>query len=341
MSYKSILIIKMSAIGDVIHALPVASALKARYPEAHITWIVEKPAYELLTNNPDVDDIVLFDKPGFKSLRGIIANGPKLSRSLKACNFDLALDLQGLFKSAAVSLLSGAKLRLGYCNMREGSGLVSRPVCGPNQTGHVVDRYLDVVRSIGAYVDEPVFPVIITENEAQAAIDTASHAGLEFNKPYVVLAPGTNWPTKRWPTASYAQLADKLARETEYQVVITGGSGDAGLASQIVSRSSTGVVDLTGKTGLKQLAHILKNAKAFIGSDSGPMHLAVALGTPVVAMFGPSDPDRNGPYRGNNVVITVDRKCVRCQKKRCEQECLQDIAVDSVFEKTAQLLKTT
>src|SRR5690242_73150 len=123
MTYKNILIVKLSAIGDVIHALPVAHALKKQYPEARITWVVEKAAYEILTDNPDIDEIILFDKPRFRSLAGLFSNGYKFSRELRSRNFDVVIDLQGLFKSAAIAYLSGATERLVYCNARELSHL--------------------------------------------------------------------------------------------------------------------------------------------------------------------------------------------------------------------------
>lgn len=339
MSYKNILIVKLSAIGDVIHALPVAAVLKRQFPEAKITWVVEKPAYDLLTNNPCIDDIIIFDKPKFKSLAGLLANGRDLSNQLKDKKIDLALDLQGLFKSAAIVYLSGAPMRLGYCNMRELSHLVSKPVVGPNHNGHVVDRYLDVARALGCEVTEPIaFPLYITSQEAASAEAIAAQAGLRQDNRYVVLAPGTNWPTKCWPVKHFAALSDLLYQDNIIPVLI-GGSGDNRLAEDITALTAIPPVDLTGKTSLKQLAHIIKQAGCFIGGDTGPMHLAVAVNTPVVALFGPTDPERNGPYGTENKILKVERACQGCWKRSCPQgeTCLETITPELVYQSLTKL----
>lgn len=338
-SPQNILIVKLSAIGDVIHALPVAHALKQKYPMARITWIVEKPAFDLLTNNPDIDEILVFDKPKFKSLTGLFVNGSALSRQLKSREFDLALDLQGLFKSAAITWLSGSTHKFGYCNMREMSHLVSKPICGSNRNGHVVDRYLDVARAVGCDVSNPEFPIHITEQEAAVATAIAAQSGLNINRPYVVLAPGTNWPTKCWPTSHYAGLADKFFDMPIIPVII-GGPGDKHLAQEIISRTHVPPIDLTSKTSLKQLAYLIKHACAFIGGDTGPMHLAIALGTPVITMFGPTDPKRNGPYHGNNVVLRPPGDCTSCWGRSCSRQtqCLDLIKIEDVWEAVKRIV---
>jgi len=330
--YKNILIVKLSAIGDVIHALPVVHVLRKQYPQARITWVVEKPAYDLLTNNPDIDEIIIFDKPKFKSFAGLVTNGYKFSRQLKAHNFDLAIDLQGLFKSAALAYLSGASQRLVYCNARELSGTISQPICGEHQHGHVIDRYLDVARHLGCKVDQVQFPIHITASEAQTAQSIANHAGLRVENSYVVLAPGTNWPTKCWPTTHFAKLADRLYDSNIIPVII-GGPHDQRLAQEIMANTTIPPIDLTGKTSMKQLAYMIKKAQVFVGGDTGPMHLAVAVGTKVVAMFGPTDPVRNGPYGEKHSVLTAPRLCKGCWKRTCpkEEQCLDNIDADTVY----------
>ncbi|MBP2656381.1 MAG: lipopolysaccharide heptosyltransferase [Firmicutes bacterium] len=332
--YQNILIVKLSAIGDVIHALPVAPILKRHFPEAKITWVVEKPAYDLLTNNPYIDDIIIFDKPMFKSFSGLLTHGRELAKHLKDKKIDMALDLQGLFKSAAIVFLSGAPMRLGYCNMREFSHLVSQPVLGANKDGHVVDRYLDVARALGCEITQPInFPIHITAKEAEAAEGIAAQAGLGGNNRYVVLAPGTNWATKCWPVKHFAKLADKL-----YQVniipVLIGGKGDKRLAEDITALTTIPPVNLTGKTSLKQLAHVIKQASCLVGGDTGPMHLAVAVNTTVVALFGATDPLRNGPYGAKHRVLRVDRPCQGCWKRSCphNEVCLEIIEPEVVFQ---------
>ena len=330
--YKNILIVKLSAIGDVIHALPVAHALKQRYPEARITWVVEKPAYELLTNNPIIDEIIVFDKPKFKSLSGLLTNEYTFAQELKAHTFDLAIDLQGLFKSAAISYLSGAPERLVYCNARELSHLVGQRICGEHQQGHIVDRYLDVARHLGCPASKVEFPIIITQSEIDQTVAIARQAGLQLDNPYVVLAPGTNWASKCWPPTHFAQLADKLYGDHVIPVII-GGPSDQRLAKEIIANAEVPPIDLTGKTSMKQLAYIIQKSQAFVGGDTGPMHLAVAVGTKVVTMFGPTDPRRNGPYGDGHKVLVAPVPCQGCWKKKCpkNEDCMSTITANEVF----------
>jgi heptosyltransferase-1 len=333
MIYKNILIVKLSAIGDVIHALPVAHALKQTYPQARITWVVEKPAYDLLTNNPYIDEIIIFDKPKFKSLVGLLSNVYKFTKLLKSHNFDLAIDLQGLFKSAAISYLSGAPKRLVYCNARELSDKIGQRICGNHENGHVVDRYLDVARHLGCKIDQVEFPMNITESETQKAEAIANHAGFQLENPYIVLAPGTNWPSKCWPTTHFAKLADKLYDDHIIPVII-GGPSDNRLAQEIIDNTKIPPIDLTGKTSLKQLAYIIKKSQAFVGGDTGPMHLAVAAGTRAVAMFGPTDPKRNGPYGENHKVLLAPVPCQGCWQRNCpkKMDCMEKILPDLVYQ---------
>lgn len=332
MNYKNILIIKLSAIGDVIHALPVASALKKDNPEAKITWIVEKPAYDLLTNNKYIDEIIVFDKKQYKSITGLLKNGFQLARDLRRRKFDLVLDLQGLFKSAAIAFLSGGKEKLVYCNARELSHLISKRVEGRHADGHVVDRYLDVVESLGIKVQSPCFEIKFTEQEASTAQAVLFEAGLDAAKPYAVLAPGTNWPNKCWPAINFAKLADEFFAGGITPVIV-GGSKDLGRYDDIAKNARVPLVNLINKTSLKQLAVIIKHARVFVGGDTGPMHLAAAVGTPVIALFGPTDPKRNGPYGNRHRILITPWECRGCWKRKCLKniDCLAAISPEAVY----------
>ena len=340
MSIKNILVVKLSAIGDVIHALPVSYALKETFPEAKITWVVEPPAYDLLTNNPYIDNLIMFEKKKFKSIGGFLKNLPRFSAELKKIKYDVALDLQGLGKSAAIAYLSEAPVKLGCCNMRELSHWVSKPVCGANQNGHIVERYLDVVRALGCKVEKVVFPMVITEEEADIAVKLMRQAGMDMKNSYVVLAVGANWPNKRWPVKLYAELVDYLYSKEIIPVVIGGGVIDDRLIAEINEKTQIPPVDLVGKTTLKQLAYIIQNAKAIVGGDTGPMHLAAGLGKPVVALMGPTDTNRNGPYGQPQNAIEITRECKYCWKRECKLklDCLSDIKLETVVEKLQSML---
>ena len=334
-----ILIVKLSAIGDVIHALPVAGALKECFPQSRITWVVEKPAYDLVTNNPHIDEIIIFNKPKFKSFRGLMDNAPPFVRQLRAGHYDLSLDLQGLFKSAAIGYSSGAPQRLVYCNTRELSHLLARRVCGPHTGGHIVEQYLDVVRDLGCQVGEAQWVFPLTDEEQSSTASVVGQAGFSLDDPYVILAPGANWPNKRWPVANFAAIVDWLASHG-IQSVIVGGAGDQRMAQAIIDGAAATPLSIVGKTSLKQLACITGRARALIGGDTGPMHLAAALKIPVVALMGPTDIPRNGPYGQARNALATSHTCHGCWKRACPKglDCLAGITVDAVKSKLSSIL---
>lgn len=339
-SLGNVLVIKMSSIGDVIHALPVSYALKETYPDTKVTWVVEKAAYDLLTNNPYIDELILFEKAKFRSFGGLVKSLPPFSRILKQGNFDVALDLQGLAKSAAIAYLSRAPRRLGFCNMREGSRFVSSPVYGPHQHGHIVERYLDVVRELGCKVEEVRFPVFPTEAEQQQTAQFAIAAGFDLKDRYVLLVPGANWPNKRWPTHFFGELADHLW-DGGFIPVVVGASGDLTLTTEINRQAHRPPLSLVGKTTLKQLAYLMMKAAALVGGDTGPMHLAAGLRTPVVAIMGPTDANRNGPYGQENVAIEVTYDCAGCWRRKCPKgwDCLSNISVEKVLDAVQKIAR--
>lgn len=338
-SLGNVLVVKMSAIGDVIHALPVSYAIKETYPDTKITWVVEPPAYGLLTNNPYIDELIIFEKAKFRSFRGLITQLPSFSHILKQGRFDVALDLQGLAKSAAMAYLSKAPKRLGFCNMREGSHLISKPVCGLHQQGSVVERYLDVVRALGCRVDKVVFPVFPTEEEKQQARNLAQEAGLDIDQSYILLVPGANWPNKRWPTQHFARLVD-LIWESGRVPVMVGAGNDQVLVDEVIAKAKRSPISLVGKTSLKQLAYIMQYSTALVGGDTGPMHLAAGLKTPVVALMGPTDVNRNGPYGEGHRTLTVSYDCAGCWQRKCPKmrDCLADISPKQVFEALQKII---
>ena len=337
---KNIMVVKLSAIGDVIHALPVSYALKETFPEARVTWVVEPPAYELLTDNPYIDEIILFEKKKFKSLGGFLTNFGPFKRRLQQNQYDAALDLQGLFKSAAIAYLSKAPVRLGTCNMRECSDKVSRPVIGPHAQGHIVERYLDAARELGCRVDKVVFPMNVTARDEDLAARIMQQAGADMANPYVVLAVGANWPNKRWPTKYFAALSDWLYSQKLIPVVIGGGVLDASLAAEIEAAAEIPPVNLVGRTSLKQLAHIIRHARLTLGGDTGPVHLSAGVGTKTVMVMGPTDANRNGPYGQLDNAIEADWDCKYCWKRACPKgrECLARISVEQVKDKIMRVL---
>ncbi len=336
----NILIVKLSAIGDVIHALPVSYAIKETFPSARVTWVVEPPARELLVDNPYIDEILLFEKKKFKTFGGFLKNFGPMRQKLREGHFGIALDLQGLGKSAALAYFSGAPRRLGTCNMREMSDKVSVPVRGPHANGHIVERYLDVAREMGCRVQTVKFPVVVSEKDEKIAAELLVRGGVPEGAAYAALAVGANWPNKRWPSASYAALADWLYDRKIIPVLVGGGAVDESLAGEIMGRAEIPPVTLIGRTSLKQLAAVLRGARFVLGGDTGPVHLAAGLSVPTVMLMGPTDANRNGPYGQQQNAIEVERPCRWCWKRACPKgiDCLASITVQTVKEKISQIL---
>ena len=332
---KNILVVKLSAIGDVIHALPVSYAIKETFPDAKLTWVVEPPAYDLLTMNPFIDKIILFEKKEFKTLSGFFQKFFPFKKELQSEDYDAVLDLQGLFKSAAIAFFANSNIKLGICNMRELSNKVSKPVIGEHAQGHIVERYLDTARAIGCRVDKVVFPLEIPAEEILKAQEIMHEAGLDENKPYVVFSIGANWSNKRWKKEFFAELGDWLYNLKVMPVIIGGGQLDFIRATDIYDLMQNSPVNLVNKTNLPQLAYVLENARLVIGGDTGPVHLAAGLGVRTLMLMGPTDANRNGPYGQIENAIEVDRDCKGCWQRACpkKEDCLEIISVKQVQEK--------
>ena len=339
---ENILVVKLSAIGDVIHALPVSYAIKEQYPEAHLTWVVEQAAYAILADNPCIDELILFEKAKFRSIGGFLREIGPFRRRLRTRRYDASLDLQGLFKSAAIAWNAGAKLRIGTANMREGAHLVSRPVRGAHAEGHIVERYLDVARALGCRVGEVRFPVSVSDRDRMAADTLLAREGVQEGRPFVAFAVGANWPNKRWPVEHFAALADRLYHAHYVPVLVGGGRLDETLAEDILRASEIPPVNLVGRTNLKQLAHVITRAALVLGGDTGPEHLAAGVRVPTVMLMGPTDANRNGPYGQLQNAIEVDRPCRGCWKRACPKglDCLAAISVDAVAEKIGAVLRS-
>ncbi len=366
----NILIVKLSAIGDVIHTLPALAALRRCYPDSDITWVVEEAAADLLTGHPDLDRVIISGrKRWLKEIRqGRIAAPLRELRAfikaLRSRSYDLVIDFHGLLKSAVVVAISGGRRRLGYDSLQEMSGLFYNEKITEEMGKHAVDRYLDFIRHLAnggeGQVDclaaPPSFTIAIGEAEqrnvdalldGQAALQPAGHGGEDKRtesgggqKPgrsFVAVNPVAFWETKLWEEGKFAALCDRINRELGVGVILTGGAAEP--LDRIRTLMTTEAVNLGGRTTLRELACLYRQAALVITTDSGPMHLAAAVGTPVIALFGPTDPGRTGPYGTGHRVIRRGLDCMPCFRKQCETRlCMREIAVEEVFTATEEML---
>ena len=318
-----ILLVKLSSFGDVLHTLPTLEALRSTYPEAHITWLVEAAYAPLLAGHPALDEVWEAPRlhPG-ELLAG--ANPARLRRLLKLLRlrpFDLVLDVQGLLKSAVWVALARSPRKVGYDRTREGSYLALTERVDPfDPEAHAVLRYLNLAHYLGATPALPRFCLGL-----DAGIDTTALVPDTVDRPLALLHPGARWASKLWPAASWARLAAGL-HEQGFQVALTGSRADQPLVTAITAKTRSPLLDLAGRTSLAELAAILRRARLAVTTDTGTMHLAAALGTPVVALFGPTAPWRTGPFGAGHQVVRLGLPCSPCFKRQCpEPRCLHDL----------------
>ena len=327
-SPRRVLIIKPSAIGDVVHALPVLNLIRRRWPAAHVAWLVTPACAGLLDGHPQLDEVVRFDRKRFghawRSPAAAVALA-EFHRDLRRRDFDLVIDLQGLFRSGWLAWSTGAEHRIGSADAREfGWAFYNQAVPSAGRDRHAVERYLDVAEHLGLGRG-PVEFVFPTD-----AADRAVVAPLLPEGPFAVFLPATHWPTKRWPTERFAALVAPVRERFGLASVVAGGPD---------AQPLPGAVHLAGLTTLRQLVAVLERASLVVANDTGPMHIAAALGRPLVTVFGPTDPARTGPYDRPDSVVRLDLPCSPCFSRRCvHQTCLQSLCVEPVLAAAAQQL---
>ena len=331
----NILIVKLSAIGDVIHTLPSLTALRKLYPEAHITWVVEEAAAGLVKNHPLLNAVLISRRKSWiKYLRKGEFSRPlremrTFLRELRKRPYDLVIDFHGLLKSALIVLFSGGKRKLGYDSLQELSGLFYNEKIPEDMNKHAVDRYLDFPRFLGAKIAKAQF-ILPSDNSAQARIQSLLEKYHLENKKFIAVNPVAYWETKLWDDEKFAGLADLIKTKLNMEVVFTGSEKES--IEKITTRMQAKAVNLAGETTLPELAYLYQKALLLVTTDSGPMHLAAAVGTPVVALFGPTDPQRTGPYGDGHVIIRIDLPCSPCLRKECPTtKCMQDILPEQVL----------
>ncbi len=335
-----ILLVKLSAIGDVVQSLPVLAALRTRYPEAYISWIVGEAAFPLLMEHPLLDEIILFPRQRLGKLASGPRSWPRLAfeagcfmKRLRSKRYDVVIDLQGLLKSGILTWFSRAGRKIGFAGTREGSAvfLTERlPAYDPDE--HAVLRYLRLAAYLGAETPRPLFPLGLDSRDRTRARNMLKDLSVDLGR-FLIMIPGTAWPTKRWTASGFAQVADLAWQRWGIRSVIVGSSSDSRLARAILKKAGSTPVDLTGKTDLKTLAALYGFASVVVTTDTGPMHLAAATGAPVVALFGPTAPWRTGPYCTRKRVIRKELSCSPCFRRSCDKrDCMINIDAHEVLE---------
>jgi len=342
-----ILIVKLSAIGDVLHTLPALCALRRHRPRARIDWVVEAAAADLLRGHPDLDRIIVSRRRtwlrdlGDRRRRAAALDGMRrFLAELRRTRYDLVLDFQALLKSALVVALARGRSRVGFdrglAHMEHSYHVLDRRIAPPSMEVHALERNLMMIRALGVPARRVEYRLAMGPAE-ERAVDRLL-GGLDRRGPLVAVNPVAQWPTKLWPEARFAALAGRLQARYDARVVLTGGSGDREAVGRIAAGMARPALDLAGRTSLRALAALYRRARCVISTDTGPMHLAAAVGTPVVALFGPTAPWRTGPHGAGHQVVRAPAVCAPCFKRRCiAGGCMDRIPVERVMAAVARL----
>jgi len=368
--FRKILLIKLSAVGDVVHTIPVLNKLRRRYPLAQLDWLVTPAIAELLRHHPAITNIIEFEREAWSKPWRLepFASYLRLASRLRAAAYDLVVDMHGQFRTAALTLATGAPARIGFDRpragvwdasprkfpeqarkhawqgAREGSWLAyTNHIPVPTLDLHAVDRYLNVGPILGldrepADFSFPIPQSAVSQVETLLAQHGANRAEI------VIMAPGTIWETKQWGSEKFAQVAAHFLSKGLAVILI--GSQRERVVCEEVAALSPGAIDLAGRTALSELAALIRRSAISVTNDSGPMHLAVALDRPVVSIFGPTDPVWIGPYRRANAVLHADLECSPCYLRRLKHcrhghACMHNVSAPAVIERAERILSAS
>ncbi len=345
---RRIALIKPSALGDIVQSLPVLGALRHRYPTAHITWVINRSYAPLVEGHPELDAVLPFDRSA--SGRGWLRRAWGFYRFLRQIHelcFDLVIDLQGLLRTGLMVAASGACRKVGLASAREGArwfytDTLYPPIPPLSKGGrggvdmHAVDRYWLVAEALGAGYSPKRFSLPLNPAEQSWADEKLTPQP----RPWLMISVGTRWQTKRWPVGHFAALARRALDVFGGTVIAVGGPEETTAAQELTARLGGGVLNLAGATSLRQLVAVLARADLMISNDSGPLHVAAALGRPVVAPYTCTSPMRTGPYGQREGAVATQVWCAASYLKRCDRmDCMKELTPERLWPATEAALK--
>ena len=341
-----ILLVRLSAFGDCLHAVPTLVALRRHFPDAEIGWAIEELAHSILSGHPMVDQFHIFPRHAFNRKKNSFLTRMKNVRGFRkevaAPNYEIAIDLQGLTKSGLVSWWSGAKRRIGFKgeDSREFNLLFnSERIVPPEEAVHVVEKNLSLLAPLGIELPhKPEWVMPSYQAEAEGLRPFWAECGLLDEKgalrDYCIVNPGATWLTKRWPPEAFGAVAKGLNERSHLPVIVPWAGAEEKKAAELIVSIAGQNTFLAPPTNLRQLAALISQAVLFVGNDTGPLHLAVALHVHTVAIFGATDPLRNGPYGHAHRMQTGGVDCHPCWKTSCARKdlaCLLQVQPDAVL----------
>jgi len=369
--FSRILLIKPSALGDVVHTIPLLVKLRARYPRARIDWLITPENAEIVRCHPALSNVVLFARRDFsrsgRRWRAVVSF-LDLLKQIRRAKYDLVVDMHGQVRSAFFALMSGAHVRIGFDRpikrsltvsaehdlknvpshgwrgAREGSWIAyTHRIAIPTLDVHAIDRYLWVAPLLGLDDDPPDLTIYLSSETIRSVERLLEEQGVPPSKPLVVLVPGTIWETKHWTIEGFAGVARQFLGDG-FAVALAGTKRDQQRCRQIAA-AAPGTSDLSGKTTPAELTALIQRAEVAVTNDSGSMHVAASLGKPMVSVFGPTNPVHIGPYQRPESVVRVDLPCSPCNYRRLSQcpfdhACMKQVTSAMVVERARKILAT-
>jgi len=343
-SPSRILIVKLTSVGDVLHAFPAVSAIRRRFPDAHLAWLVDYRAADVVAMSPDVDEIiVLGEPPSHGSFDApVFGDHWRAVRQVRARRFDLVVDMQGLLKSAVFTYLSGAHMRIGFGDARIGNRWATNVKLASLEPGiHATVAYCRFAEALGAQVTPEELNMRVPDEDAGAAERLLAGAGEQQNGALAAIVPGSAWPSKRWPPEHFARLAAHLTAESDMRVVLLGHRGETEAADAIAAGSGGKAFSLAGRTTLGEALAVAARCRLVVGGDTGLVQIAAAMGLPTVAIYGPTDPALTSPVGPRVRVVQNKVDCWPCRERRCEHwECMRELVPETVYAAAVALLES-
>ena len=322
----NILIVRLGSLGDIVHTIPAAAAIRRAHPEARIDWLVDVRHRDLLDLVPVVDRRLAVNTSAPGSVLGAV-------RELRRGAYDVAFDLQGLLKSAVLARLSGAKRVIGFPAplLRERAARFFYTETAGEAAPHVIDKNLSALKALKIRLPDVEFP--LEDRNPAIAADVRARLGIGPRDRFAILNPGAAWPNKRWPPVYFADVARALSALHDLRSIVLWGPSEEQLAQDVVAASG-GTAAVSPPTTMADLVSLTKAAALMISGDTGPMHVAGAVGTPLVGIFGPTDPDRNGPWSEDDLTVSRFHACSCHYQRRCQIAgwCLVDVSPREVME---------
>lgn len=341
------LIVRLSSIGDVMHATAVAHTLRLHAPHCHITWLASPPASELLRYDPDIDKLIIWDRNAFEraaanfSLHDLKSSLVKLHKLFAPYQFDIVLDIHGLFLTGCISFLAKAKRRIGIRGMHEFNSLFMTELAPMIESPHKIQQYAAVLQPLGVRAPDPHLILKLPHTLHEFAIHFLQKRGIDLTLPILMVSPCTTWDSKNWPAANFIQALDPLPGNV--QIIFCGTKNDVKNITNIRTKMTHSSFSIAGETTLPELAALFYFSSLLLTGDTGPLHIATAVGLATLSLWGPTLPEIYGPLIPGHVSIVSSYKCTACLKSHCHHgsnACMRSIDASVVESKIRKLLRS-